>query len=164
MGGRDACDVGGDGRHRGQFLVPAAVDRLAGQCERGHRRGDELLGALGFRTAGSGDARGFGDQRGVEQLPFRQEPLDPVAKFGGEEARVGGGQHRCEHPERVAGQLIRVDRPERGGYHGHRRGRVAQVVEADRIHAERGEQVGDVGEFGARCRRGSRRAVRRSLV
>ena len=40
-----------------------------------------------------------------------------------------------------------IDRPERRGDHRNRRRRVAQVVEADRIHAERGEQVGDVGEF-----------------
>ena len=93
------------------------------------------------------DAPGLGDQRGVEQLARAEEPLDPVAQVGGEEARIGGRQHRGEHPERVAGQLVCVDRPERGGHHRNRRRRVAQVVEADRIHAERGEQVGDVGEF-----------------
>jgi hypothetical protein len=100
-----------------------------------------------FRAAVCGDAPGLGDQRGVEEFARADEPLDAVAQLGGEEARVGGRQHRGEHPERVAGQLVCVDRPERRGHHRHRRRRVAQVVEADRKHAECGEQVGDVGKF-----------------
>lgn len=45
---------------------------------------------------------------------------------GGGEAFIGSRQRRGEHAERVVRQLVCVD---------------------DRIHAERGEQVGDVGEL-----------------
>ena len=144
---RDARDVGGDGGDGGQLLVPAAVDRFAGQGERGHRRGHELLGPLGLRAAGVGDASGLRDQRGVEQPAPGQESFDASAQVRGEEARVGSGEHRGEHPERVAVQLIRVDRAERCGHHRHGRRGVAQVVEPDRVHAEGRKQVGDIGEF-----------------
>ena len=89
-----------------ELLVPAAVDRLAGQRERGHRRGDEPLGAIAVRACVVGDAPGLGDERGVEKLPLGDESLDAAAQFGWEEARVRGGQHRGEHPERVASQLV----------------------------------------------------------
>ena len=133
---------------RGQLVVPAAVDRFTGQRERGDRRGDEPPARSRFRAAVRRDAPGLGDQRGVEQLPRAPGTARRGRADSGEKKRrVAGRQHRGEHPERVAGQLVCIDRPERRGYHRHRRRRVAQVVEADRVHAERGEQVGHVGEF-----------------
>ena len=42
---------------------------------------------------------------------------------------------------------IRVDRTERGRHHRHRGRGLAQVVVADRVHAERREEIGDLGEF-----------------
>ena len=147
MCGAHAGDVGSHCRDSGQLVVPAAVDRFLRQRERGHRGGHEPSGLRIFSAAVRSDAPGLGDQGGIEQLARGDEPLDAVTQVGGEEARVGRRQHGGEHPERIAVQLICVDRPEGGGYHRHRLGSVAQVVEADRIHAERGEQVADLGEF-----------------
>ena len=131
-----------------QLLVPAAVDRLAGERERGYRGGHEPLGARSGSAPPSAAMRlasaisaGSNNWRAPMNRSTR-------SRRSGEKKRASAGrQHRGEHPERVAGQLVCVDRPERGGHHRNRRRRVAQVVEADRIHAERGEQVGDVGEF-----------------
>ena len=36
----------------------------------------------------------FGDQRGIEEPAAVQEPLNAPAQVGGEDAGVGGGQHR----------------------------------------------------------------------
>ena len=67
----------------------------------------------------------------------------------GEEPPVLGDQHGGEDPERVAGQLGGVDRPERRGHHRQRcRLGVAQVVAADRVHAHRGEDPADLLELG----------------
>ncbi len=145
--GAHAGDVGGHRGDPGQLVVPAAVDRFTRQREHGHRRRQEPVGAFALRTAVGGDASRLGDQRRIEQLPLGNEPLDTVAQIGGEEAGVSRREHRGEHPERVAVQLLYVDRPEGGRHHRHRRRGVAQVVEADRVHAERSEEVGQVGKF-----------------
>ncbi len=131
----------------GELLVPAAVDRFAGQRECRHRLGDERSARCGSAPPAAAMHLASAIKRGVEQPTRGKESLDPGAQLGGEEAGVGGGQHRGEHPEGVVLQLIRVDRAERRRHHRHRWGGVAQVVEPDRVHAERREQVGDVGEF-----------------
>ncbi|KWX65734.1 hypothetical protein ASJ79_28135 [Mycobacterium sp. NAZ190054] len=102
-------------------------------------------------TFDCGDPAGRGDQRGVEQFPARDERIDPRPQVGAEEPGVGGGEHRCEDSERVARQFVRVDRAERGGHHRHRGRGLAQVVEPDRVHPERREQVGDLRQFGRRA-------------
>ena len=150
VGGRHPGDVGGDGRHLGQLGIPGAVDRFAGQSERGHRSRHEVVCGIGIAAAVGRDPAGIGDQLGIEQRSPAQVFVDPSAQVGVEEPAVPGGQHRGEHPERVARQLGGIHRPERGGHHRHGRSGLAQVVVADRVHSERREKVCDIGQF-ARC-------------
>ena len=84
-----------------------------------------------------------------EQRAGGEEPLHPRLQVRVEEPPVLGDQHGGEDPERVAGQLRGVDRPERRGHHRQRcRLGVAQVVAADRVHAHRGEDPADLLELG----------------
>src|SRR5271163_3091797 len=80
-----------------------------------------------------------------------QERLHTSAQAGVEETRILQRQHRGEHPKWVARQLVPIDGPERGRNHRNRRNGVAQVVIADRDHAERGEQIGDSGQLVGRA-------------
>ena len=92
------------------------------------------------------------EQLGPEQGPGADELLQPRLRLRVEEAPVGGDQHRGEHPERVLGQLVGVDRAEGGGDHRHRALRgVPQVVEADRVHPEAGEHPRRLGQLARRA-------------
>ena len=102
---------------------------------------------IGVAAAVGGDHPRPGKQCGVEQLAAREEGLHAGTQAGIEVSGVAGGQHRREHPERIARQLVCIDGTKRGGHHRNRRPRGAQIVVADRHHAERGEQVGDGGQF-----------------
>ena len=145
--GGHAPDVGGHGGDLLQPAVPGLVDRLGGQLEDGGGAGHQLVG-LGLRQAlVACGAVGQLEQLVVEQAAGGQELGEVAAQVGVEEARVLGHQHRGEDAEGVARQLVPVDRAEGGGDHRDGGGRVPQVVEAHRFHAERGEDAGHVAEL-----------------
>ena len=124
---------------------------VGGQLERGGGQVEEAVGVGGVESALVGRAVGQLEQLGPEQGPGADEVLQPRLGFRVEEAPVGGDQHRGEHPERVARQLVGVDGAEGGGDHRHRALRgVPQVVEADRVHAEPGEHPGRLGQLARR--------------
>jgi hypothetical protein len=146
---RHTRDVGGDPGHPGQLVVPGLVDRL--RREREGRRGqveEPRRICVGQSALGDGPV-GQLEQLRREQRARGEEPLHPLLQVWAEEPPVLGDQHGGEDPERVAGQLGGVDRPERRGHHGERcRLGVAQVVAADRVHAHRGEDPADLLELG----------------
>ena len=126
-------------------------------------RRPRTVGPSGFRAAVGGDAPGLGDQRRIEQLVARPRTARHRRRRSTSKKRASAvASIEVNTRNGLWSSCICVDRTEGGRHHRHRRRRVAQIVEADRVHAERREQVGDVGEFAGRCRRGSRRGVRRS--
>lgn len=68
--------------------------------------------------------------------------LEAVLPVAVEEPAISGGEHRCAHPERVAGQFDRIDRTKcrRDDRCGSRC--AAQVVAANGVHTEAREQDG----------------------
>ena len=148
MGGTHPRDVGGHRRHPRQLVVPGLVDRFARQRECGHRGRDESLRLLDVAGALGGDDPRPIKQGGVEQFAARDERLYAGTQVGIEVPGVAGSQHRREHPKRIARQLFCLDGPKSRRYHRNRRAGAAQVVITDRQHAERGEQLGDGGQFG----------------
>ena len=86
--GAHARDVGGDRGDRGQFLVPAAVDRLARQRERRDRVGDELpRRARVAHRRPAAMRRASAISAGSNSLALGQEPLD--AAHAGRRRRSG---------------------------------------------------------------------------
>ncbi len=95
----------------------ARVDGFPRQREGGGGTVDETVGGVGVGTPRGGDPACVGDEFGIEEPAPVDEPLHPGAQLGGEEPGVGGGQHRGEHPEWVAVQLVGVDGPKRRRHH-----------------------------------------------
>lgn len=73
--GADSSDISGHRRHPGQLVVPGFLDRFPRQRKRGHRRGDESRCVVGIAAAVSRDCPRLGEQRGVKELPAREEGL-----------------------------------------------------------------------------------------
>lgn len=118
MGGGHATDVSGHPGDAFQLGVPGTVDRVGRQREGG---GGEVQEPRGVRLArlslGLGPV-GEGEQLVGEEPARCQEPGQPLLEVRVEEPPVLRHEHRGEDPERVAGQLGAVDRPERGGDDG----------------------------------------------
>ncbi len=88
-----------------QLVVPRLVDRLAGQRERRQRRAARSRRPRSARAPPSAAMRrAWAISAGVEQLPrWATKPVAPGSRRSAEKNRGSvGGQHRGEHPERVA--------------------------------------------------------------
>ena len=103
---RHPGDVGGDAGDRGQLVVPRpgrsapATARTPRSPGRGSARSRPAQAAVGHRAVGQLQ------QLRREQRARADEPLHPRLQVGVEEPPVLGHQHRGEHAERVAGQLV----------------------------------------------------------
>ena len=150
MRARHARDVGRDAGHPGQLVVPAPGRSAPATARRPPWPGRGTASRRRRARPPSATARSASSSSsGGNSVRAREEPLHPLLQVRGEEPPVLGDQHGGEDPERVAGQLGGVDRPERRGHHRERRRLgVAQVVAADRVHAHRGEDPADLLELG----------------
>ncbi len=150
MRARHARDVGRDPGHPGQLVVPALVDRLRREREGRRRQVEEPRRVTRPSRPPSATARSASSSSsGGNSVRAARNRCTRCLQVCGEEPPVLGDQHGGEDPERVAGQLGGVDRPERRGHHRQRcRLGVAQVVAADRVHAHRGEDPADLLELG----------------
>ena len=102
-----------------QLVVPRAVDRLGREREGRGREVDERLGH-GASSPPSATARSARASRSGGRGPGRRG-TGPLARPGRRRRTAGPRhQHGREDPERVAGQLGRVDRPERRRDHRQR--------------------------------------------
>ena len=120
-----------------------------GQLEGRARPGGGSGSASASGSSPVGSARSArASSSGAEQLAAGEEGFQAGPQIVVEEPRIGGGEHGGEHAERVARQLLAVDGAEGGGDDGHRAGGgLAQVVEADRVHAEGGEDARDLAHL-----------------
>ena len=143
------CDVGGHRRTRRRARRTSPCRWVPATARtRPSRAATKPSAASASTPPDRRDPSRVGDELGIEEPSFADEPFHPGAQIVGSKNRgVSGGQHRGEDPERVAGQLVCVDRAERRRHHRHRGGRLAQVVVAHRVHAEGREQIGDVGQL-----------------
>ncbi len=136
-----AADVGGDRRHLLQLAVPRRVDRLGGERERLDRQLQERRGLLvGQLPCPAPRGRPAPSARGPNSVRRARKSSSRRCRSGVKKRRSSVTSIEVNMRNGLRSSSVGVDRTERRRHdRDGRLRRLAQVVEPDREHAERGE-------------------------